>query len=105
MKTQLVQILNQIFEIEKKARHMPEGRKLDRNLRRLKASLEELGLAYHDPFGEAYNETRTDCEASISGKATDRLVITEVIKPIIHQEVDGYRQLVQRAVVIVEAAS
>lgn len=97
-----IRIINQIFEIEKKANKLQETNSIGRNFRRIKQELEEMGIRYHNPTGEAYDETRTDCEASISGTSTQSLVITEVIKPIIRLEKDGFTQIIQRGIVVVE---
>lgn len=99
---QLLQIINQLFDLEKKVELMKEGRTLQRNIRRMKAQFEDLGYAYRNPIGERYDETRTDCQATISGNSTKKLRITEVIKPIITKKIDNVPMIVQQAVVIVE---
>ena len=96
-------ILNQVFDMEKKVAKLPDARSLTRNLNRIKQSFSEIGLNYHDPTGEAYNETRTDCEATISGESVENLYIEEVIKPIIRLQQDGFHTIIQRGVVIVRA--
>jgi hypothetical protein len=63
---------------------------------------EEEGYIIQDPTGEAYSDTRTDCEASISGRITPKMKITRTIKPIIYQRRDDSIQLLQKAVVIAE---
>jgi hypothetical protein len=98
-----IQIINQFFELGKKIAEKKDSDKLDRTLRRIKSSFEEIGLHYYNPIGEVYNETRTDCEASIGGKSTENLYITEVIKPIIIDRSEGKNTIVQKAIVIVEA--
>ena len=61
-------------------------------------------LTFHNPMGEHYNETRTDCDASIAGSGTERLMITEVMKPIVWLSVGGGpKHIVQQAVVVVES--
>ena len=35
---------------------------------------EDLGLTWHNPIGENFDETRTDCEASIAGESAENLV-------------------------------
>lgn len=102
-------LLNQVFEIEKKAAKLEEGNSIDRNVRKIKALFEDslpigIGLVYHDPTGEAYDETRTDCEASIAGESAENLRIVEVIKPVIRAQQDGINRIIQRAVVVVESA-
>lgn len=105
-------ILNQLFEIEKKAGQIQEANSIQRNINRLKEIFdnelpnalgsETVGLAYNNPIGEDYNETRTDCEANIAGTSTNNLKITEVIKPIIYYRSGGHKGLVQKGVVVVE---
>ncbi len=99
----LLPIVNQLFDLERKLDRLPDGKPLNRNLRRMRESLEDLGISYHNPLGESFDETRTDCEASITGTQTENLVITEVIKPIVHLKEEGYLQLIQNGVVIVSA--
>jgi len=66
-----------------------------------------IGLSYLNPLGESYNDTRTDCEATIAGTEVENLEIIEVIKPIIfyaYQENDKTMKIiVQPAVVIVQS--
>ncbi len=107
--------MNQIFEIEKKVTSLKEENSIQRNLNKIKGILEEeyfkgsstIGFTYHNPIGESYSETRTDCEATISGTGVENLEIIEVIKPIIfysYQE-NGkvIKVIVQPAVVIVQS--
>ena len=107
--------INQIFEIEKKATNLKEDNSIQRNINKLKAILEEeffkgsstIGLTYHNPLGEVYSDTRTDCEATIAGIEVENLEIIEVIKPIIfyaYQE-NGktLKVIVQPAVVIAKS--
>lgn len=107
--------MNQIFEIEKKSATIKETHSIQRNLNKIKGILEEeffkgsstIGFTYHDPLGEPYSETRTDCEATIAGIGVENLEITEVIKPIIfysYQENERtLKVIVQPAVVIVQS--
>ena len=107
--------MNQIFEIEKKAANLKEENSIQRNLNKMKGILEEeffkgsstIGLTYHNPLGESYSDTRTDCEATISGTGVDDLEIIEVVKPIIfyaYQENEKViKVIVQPAVVIVQS--
>ncbi|SHN25499.1 hypothetical protein [Chitinophaga sp. CF418] len=106
-------ILNQVFEIEKKLSVLQEPNSIQRNVNKLKEIMEQglgiqgsddtTGFVYHNPIGEDYNITRTDCEASIAGESTDNLQITEVIKPIIRLHSGGAGFIVQKAVVVVKA--
>ena len=107
--------MNQIFEIEKKAANLKEENSIQRNLNKMKGILEEeffkgsstIGLTYHNPLGESYSDTRTDCEATISGIGVENLEIVEVIKPIIfyayHENEKVIKVIVQPAVVIVQS--
>jgi hypothetical protein len=105
-------LVNQIFEIEKKHSLIKEENSISRNITKLKGLLEVGffkggGMTYHNPLGESYSDTRTDCEATISGTGVENLEIIEVIKPIIfyaYQENEKVMKvIVQPAVVIVQS--
>lgn len=98
----MIQLANQVFDMEKKLDRMDNSSSLMRNIRRMKQELDHMGYSYHNPIGESYDETRTDCEASISGTETEDLIIQEVIKPII-REGGKFGQIVQRGIVVVAA--
>lgn len=103
-------LVNQVFEIEKKVSLLQENNSISRNITRLKNLLENdllptASILYHNPIGEPYNETRTDCDASISGTSTEDLTIIEVIKPIIRVQVEGHTFIVQKALVVVASKS
>ncbi len=107
--------INQIFEIEKKSANLKEENSIYRNVNKIKGLLEgeffkvssSIGLNYHNPLGESYSETRTDCVATISGQGIENLEIIEVIKPIIfysyHDDEKIKKVIVQPAVVIVQS--
>ena len=102
-------VLNQLFEIENKLRNIKEANSIQRNIDKLKnyfeteAMQDGQGLTFHNPIGEPYNETRSDCEANISGDSRENLQIIEVLKPIIYFKYGNTKTIVQRAVVIVES--
>lgn len=98
-------IINQLFELEKKIQDSPDKASITRNLNRVKTVFAEMGIKWENPQGEKYNETRTDCEASIQGEESDNLVIKEVIKPIIRLKSDQSTRIIQRALVLVSADS
>jgi hypothetical protein len=98
----LLQIINQVFEMQARVKETGKTINLERNFNRLFTLFEEDGFIIQDPTGEAYSETRTDCEASISGRMGSKMKITRTIKPIIYQQKDGNLQLLQKAVVIAE---
>ena len=105
-------LVNQIFEIEKKAINLKEENSIQRNINKINGLLEEgffkdVGLTYHNPIGESYTDTRTDCEATIAGAEVENLVIIEVIKPIIFysykENENTFKIIAQPAVVIVQS--
>lgn len=105
-------LVNQTFEIEKKCLNLTEDNSILRNINKIKGLLEDgifkdVGLTYHDPIGENYSETRTDCEATIAGTSVDNLEIIEVIKPIIFYSYSEngktMKIIAQPAVVIVQS--
>lgn len=102
-------MLNQVFEIEKKAEKLQEPHTIGRNINRLKQIFaeiyqgEEAGFSYENPIGQKYDHTRIDCDASIAGESGDNLYIVEVIKPIIRYRKDTNTQIVQKAVVVASA--
>ncbi len=106
---QFLFLLNQLFEIELKVQKLKDQNSIQRNIDRIKNYFETEafpgghGLVYHNPLGENYNETRTDCEASISGSTHDNLEIIEVLKPIIYAKYGDSQMVVQKAIVIVQS--
>lgn len=107
-------LANQLFALEQKANQLPAAHSLQRNFDRLQLMLSErldvfmdtnTGLEVHNPIGEAYNETRTDCSASIAGEATENLIVVEVIKPIIRLRQAQISRIVQQGVVIVKSSN
>ncbi len=95
-------IINQLFEMQAKVKESGTAQQFERNFNRLFSLFEEDGYIIQDPTGEAYTETRTDCEASISGRIGSKMKITRTIKPVIYQHKEGALQLLQKAVVIAE---
>jgi len=104
---QYIEILDQVFEIEKKLESISKPNSIGRNINRIKEIFEYLNigsLIYQNPLGEKFNETRTDLEASIAGSSTENLIVTEVIKPIIRlRSNNGTTTIVRRGVVVVES--
>lgn len=107
------ELLDQLFEIERKLENIEESNSITRNLNKMKDIFEtnlfssstssEIGFTYHNPIGESYNETRLDLEASIAGNSTENLVIKEVIKPIIRYKSGGSTLIARKGVVVVES--
>ena len=98
---QIVNIINQVFEIEKKL-GTNGASNIRRNVDRIKAELADMGYEYHNPVHEKWDETRTDCEASVAGALKSKMLITEVIKPVVHQKENGGKKIIQKAIVVVE---
>lgn len=99
----ILALLNQVYEVEQKLkRHGDPGNAL-RNLDKIKDNLEEGGVFYDDPMGQEFRETRTDLEATISGTGTEKLVVVEVIKPIIRAGKRDLSRVVQKGIVVVES--
>lgn len=92
-------LVNQIFDVNRK---IEEDHKAKRNLDRAFRFIDDMEFKVVNPLGEPYDETRTDCEASIAGESTENLFIAEVIKPVIFKIENGSPQIIQKAVVIVE---
>lgn len=100
----LIKMVNQLFEIQKKTIGKSELAGISRNLERISEYMGELGFSLHNPISESYNETRTDCEANIAGNISNKMIISEVIKPIIYFTDESNRKcIVQRGVVIVQS--
>ncbi len=107
------ELLDQLFEIERKLENIEESNSIARNLNKMKDIFEtnlfssstssEIGFTYHNPIGESYNETRLDLEASIAGNSIENLIIKEVIKPIIRYKSGGSTLIARKGVVVVES--
>lgn len=98
---QIVNIINQVFEVEKKLQAQQVSA-VQRNLERIKAELSELGYQYHSPLHEKWDETRTDCEANIVGTVRGKMIISDVIKPVVYQTDNSVKKIIQKAIVVVE---
>ena len=98
---QIVNIINQVFEIEKKLGATGSSN-IQRHIDRIKAELSDMGYDFHNPMHEKWDETRTDCEASVAGTLKSKMLITEVIKPVVHQKDGGGKKIIQKAIVVVE---
>lgn len=92
-------IINQIFEIEKKA----NSQKLvlfERNFSRIYHEFEELGYKIVNPINTIYDERDTSVEATIID--LNAKIITKVIKPTIYQRINNQYTLIQKGIVIVD---
>lgn len=107
-----IDLLDQLFEIERKLNTIQESNTVIRNINKMKDVFENIfatpsgsniGLTYHDPLGEEFNETRLDVDVSIAGESTKNLIITEVIKPIIRYKNGGSTIIARKGLVVVES--
>lgn len=95
-----IQIINQVFEIDKKTKSKEGLTSVGRNIERIYGILETMDIGILNPIGEPYAETRTDCEATILEGGNMQIV--EVIKPIIYLSEGNAKYLIQKGVVIVK---
>ena len=92
-------IINQVFEMEKKAVEQ-NIESFERNLKRIFHEFEEMGYKIVNPIGTNYDERDASIEANILNPNARK--ITKVLKPVIYKiENDAY-SLIQKGVVIVE---
>lgn len=100
----LFRLLNQIFDLERKAARLADGENVLRQVRRMKELFEEdFQLTYEDPTGQPYNETRTDVEARLAGDSAENLVIVETLKPVIRFSHGPTTSIVQKGIVVAGA--
>jgi len=92
-------IINQLFEIEKKATEQNLDI-FERNLNRIQHELEELGYKIINPIGNQYDERDASIEANILNPSAKK--ITKVLKPVIYKMQNDNYVLLQKAIVIVE---
>lgn len=98
----LFRLLNQVFELERKAARLSDGENvLRRCVRRMKELFEEdFHLTYEDPIGQPFSETRTDVEARLAGDSAENLVIVETLKPVIRFSHGPTSSIVQKGIVV-----
>jgi hypothetical protein len=100
-----VKFANLIFDFDKKLLSGQSDTSLRRICDKMKNTLADAGILVINPVGEPYLSTRTDVEANIVGDGIGKLVITEVLKPVVYSSMGGVRELLQRGVVIVSVTS
>ena len=111
----ILDLINQVFEIERKCNNLTESNTIMRNIVRIKDIFEtdfwissggqHMTILWHNPIGEKVDITRTDFEISIAGEGVEDLVITEVVKPIIYLKIDGAQKVIQRGVGVASTRS
>ena len=64
--------INQLYTLEVRTRQLTERDFYQRRFERIRELLDELHIHVHDPLGEPYEYTRTDCEGIVKrrGRAT-----------------------------------
>ena len=106
-------LIDQIFEIEKKTEKIQESNSINRNINNLKDiftninsyvnSYETGGYVYHNPIGEPFEDTRIDCTATIAGESSNNLIVSEVIKPIIYYRKGDINIIIRKGVVVLSS--
>lgn len=99
----VLQVLNNLCDIERKLSIHGDPGNARRNVERIKETFEDERIFFEDPMGQAFAETRTDLEATITGEGTDNLKVVEVIKPIIRVGDKNFSRVVQKGIVIVQS--
>ncbi len=111
-----VYTLNQLHEMKKKLRVTADASNVNRNIARIEehlasnlslpirldGALGAAGLYVEDPINEPYDGRRADIDAELLAPLSDRLVITEVLRPVIKLKVFGQSITVQRGSVLVD---
>lgn len=92
-------IINQLFEIEKKATEQ-NSNLFERNISRIQHELTEMGYKIVNPMGTQYDDRDTSIEANLLHPNAKK--ITKVLKPIIYKKENDSFFLIQKGVVIVE---
>ncbi|MFM2229831.1 MAG: hypothetical protein RL607_1089 [Bacteroidota bacterium] len=92
-------IINQLFEIEKKALENQIDL-FERNFNRIQHEITEMGYKVINPIGLNYDERDNSVEANLMHANAQK--ITKVLKPVIYQDSGNGYVLVQKGVVIVE---
>ncbi len=95
-------IINQLFSLEIRTRSLSDADFYQRRFDRIRDLLKDNHFYVHDPLGETYEYTRTDCDVILQGESHPPLIIVEVIKPIIYLTNDDSRRLLQAGVVIIQ---
>jgi hypothetical protein len=92
-------IINQLFEIEKKATEQ-NIEIFERNFNRIQHELNEMGYKIVNPIGTNYDERDASIDANLMNPNAKK--ITKVLKPVIYKMGSDSYILVQKGVVIVE---
>lgn len=96
----MITIINQFFEIEKKATDNNLSL-FERNFDRIRTEIEDKGYIVNNPLGKKYDERDTSIEASLVGNSLSPTIV-KVLKPIIFFKEGDQVTLIQKGIVIVE---
>ncbi|MCL9806242.1 hypothetical protein NAT51_11960 [Flavobacterium amniphilum] len=96
----MINIINQLFEIERKAKDQNIAI-FERNFDRIKNELDTLGFIINDPIGKIYDPRDTSIEANIVGNSSSPKVV-KVMKPAIFQKDGEGILLIQKGIIIAE---
>ena len=96
----MLQIINQIFEIEKKSKEQ-NTTTFERNIERLYHEFAQMGYTIINPIGSVYDPRDTSVEYNLIGNP-ENAVVTKVLKPIIYLEDENQKKIVQKGIVIAE---
>jgi hypothetical protein len=92
-------IINQLFEIERKATEQNIDI-FERNFNRIQHELTEMGYKIVNPIGTIYDERDASIDANLLNYNAKK--ISKVLKPVIYKMGNDSYELVQKGVVIVE---
>lgn len=96
----MINIINQIFEIEKKSKEQ-HLEIFERNFDRIYHELQEMGYIVENPVGKTYDERDASLEVNLVGNSSIP-IITKVLKPIIFEKDGDNLSLLQKGIVIAE---
>lgn len=99
----VLQTLNNVYDVERKLSVHGDPGNIRRNVERIKEAFESERVFYEDPMGQAFSETRTDLEASITGIEAEDLIVVEVIKPVVRVGDRAFSRVVQKGIVVVKS--
>jgi hypothetical protein len=96
----MINIINQFFEIERKATEQNINL-FERNFERLHLEYENLGYIINNPIGKQYDSRDASIEVNVVGNSNFPKIV-KVMKPIIYQKDGDQIKLIQKGIVIAE---
>ena len=95
----MINLINQIYEIQRKADENGIS-VFNRNLERIFSELKEMGYEIEIPINKKYDENNTSLEVSLLDDNSD--TISKVLKPIIYRREGDTLTLIQKGIAIIE---